>query len=166
MTWHDCNYMHIHVNACRCLNLRRSSGPTYTCRCKLAYLHHTYTHIYIHAQTHTHTHTYTHIQVLNLRHLNELVEGCTDRFLVFGLYQTQTVVLERCDQRTPNAWVPFQSAVMRLVFFCILSFQKPFQKLCHLFDACIMRTRADCKNWFFVLCLRTYMYVCVCVCVC
>ncbi|EKX40735.1 hypothetical protein GUITHDRAFT_164606 [Guillardia theta CCMP2712] len=34
-------------------------------------------------------------KVLNLKHLYELVESCTDEFLVFGLSHTQTVVLRR-----------------------------------------------------------------------
>jgi len=34
-------------------------------------------------------------KVLNLAHLNEMVNACTDRFLVFSLVTTQLVVLER-----------------------------------------------------------------------
>ena len=34
-------------------------------------------------------------KVVNLKHLNEMVEASTDEFLVFGLSHTQTVVLNR-----------------------------------------------------------------------
>ena len=35
------------------------------------------------------------VKVLNLKHLHELVQACTDEFLVFGLSHTQTLVLRR-----------------------------------------------------------------------
>ena len=35
------------------------------------------------------------VPLLNLRHLHDLVEACTDEFMVFGLSHTQTVVLRR-----------------------------------------------------------------------
>ena len=50
-------------------------------------------------------------RVLNLRHLRDLVTECKDKFMVFGLSQTQTVVLDREEAMEASQQILLQHSI-------------------------------------------------------